>query len=677
MSTKLTSMRIVSKYLLVLGFLLVAFVLRLQHLLARVFHIDEYISMLAVQMTVEKGAPIFPSGLFYDHGLLVSYLTAPFIGLLGFSEEIARWPSLLIGLVTVAGFYAVGSRLFKSQAAGLFAMAFAVLDPTMIVWSARVRMYALAGLLMLLGLHFLIQGFLLNPHPRHRLAAAGCYLGAILTHSVSVVILPVWVLAALISGGLAQKKFGLSRYRHRHVRLEILIVLLLLMLGVGFSVIGQISFLSPTANAGDGGGGIIAVLKKFLEPGVSWQRIDDFLYYYTSPGYWPLIALGGLAILGAIVSLVRGRLAQRDLATLFLGLVFWLTILELGLVLNSTWRKTRYLFILCQSPFLLLAADGLARLGRPLSVLLGRRGQSAAFVGTLLGIAGILGLWGAQALAVANVQGTGGYDAAFAWVKQHWQESDQVMTVHPSAAYLYLDRSDYYATQGTQRVLVDDESEEIVDRYVGSKLLDSVDALNEVLSEDGRLWFVVDTSRLSGRYELFFIQQVFAQMDVVYRAGGVLVFLSRPYPQPVPIEPPFIVNANFDNMIQLGGYSLDLETIAPDGTVQLGLYWRPLADQFTRVYKVFVQLRGDQDQIVAQADHFIFEGLLTGLMIDQHRDQKEWLRDTAHLNLPPALPSGTYRLLVGLYDPETLERVPIVADQSGENAVVLETVTVP
>jgi 4-amino-4-deoxy-L-arabinose transferase-like glycosyltransferase len=132
-----------------------AFVLRLQHLLARVFHIDEYISMLAAQMTVEKGAPIFPSGLFYDHGLLVSYLTAPFISLLGFSEEIARWPSLLIGLVTVASFYVVGSKLFKSQAAGLFAMAFAVLDPTMIVWSARVRMYALAGLFMLLALHFL------------------------------------------------------------------------------------------------------------------------------------------------------------------------------------------------------------------------------------------------------------------------------------------------------------------------------------------------------------------------------------------------------------------------------------------------------------------------------------------------------------------------------------------
>jgi hypothetical protein len=57
--------------------------------------------------------------------------------------------------------------------------------------------------------------------------------------------------------------------------------------------------------------------------------------------------------------------------------------------------------------------------------------------------------------------------------------------------------------------------------------------------------------------------------------------------------------------------------------------------------------------------------------------QGEWLRDTADLTVPQELPSGTYRLLVGLYDPDTFERVPLVADQSGENAVILETVSIP
>ncbi|HXV43808.1 MAG TPA: hypothetical protein VEC96_12155 [Anaerolineae bacterium] len=251
------------------------------------------------------------------------------------------------------------------------------------------------------------------------------------------------------------------------------------------------------------------------------------------------------------------------------------------------------------------------------------------------------------------------------------------MTVHPSAAYLYLNRSDYYATQGTARVLADDESEELVDRYVGSTLVDSLDTLGQALSQSSRLWFVVDVNRLFSRYEPLFIQQIFAQMNLVHQAGPVMVFLSQPYPRPMPAEPLAPVKANFSDLVTLEGYSLDLKTIAPDRTVQLGLYWRPQTSQIPKPYKVFVQLRDDQDQTVAQADHFIFEGLLTGAVMGQLKDRHEWLRDTADLALPENLPAGTYRLLVGLYDPDTFERIPIIADTSGENAVLLETISIP
>jgi hypothetical protein len=667
----------IGNYVLVLGLILLAFGLRFQYLLARVFHIDEYISMLAAQMTAERGLPVFPSGLFYGHGLLVSYLAAPFLRFLGFSEEIARWPSLLVGTLSVVAFYVGGLRLFKSWAAGLFSLAFATLDVTMILWSARMRMYALAGLLMLLALYFLAEGTFLNPQPRYRLAAVACYLGATLSHSVAVVVLPVWSLATLVTIGLGYRRFKSHVYHHKTVRIEILIMLLLIFFGVVFSMARQIPFLSPGSDAGEGGGGILAVLTKFMDPGLSWERVDDFLYYYTSPGYWPLMALGGLAFLQAIVSMVRGRLSRRDLVTLFLGLVFWLTIAELGLALSHTWRKTRYLFILCQAPFVLLAADGLGRLGKLLSPLFQKRAVSLGQTGAILGVIAILAFWGSPALDLAAVEGTGGYDTAFMWVEKHWQPGDRVMTVHPSAAYLYLHQSDYYATQTTARTLIDDESEEVIDRYVGSTLLDSVDALNRALADTGRLWFVVDISRLFSRYEPLFIQQVFAQMDVAYRGGDVLVFLSRPYPRSVPAEPSFAVDANFADLIRLGGYSLDLSSIAPDGTIQLGLYWQPVTAQLSSPYKVFVQLRNDQDQIVAQADHYIYEGFLTASVLAEAGERGEPLRDTADLTLPPEMPSGTYRLLVGLYDPETFERVPVAGDRSGENAVLLQTVTVP
>jgi 4-amino-4-deoxy-L-arabinose transferase-like glycosyltransferase len=676
MNAKLAARKLTLTYGLMLALLALAFVLRLEHLLARIFHIDEYISMLAAQMTADKGAPIFPSGLFYGHGLLTSYLAAPFLRLFGFSEEMARWPSLLVGMLGVASFYLVGLRLFKSRAAGLFAMTFAALDIQVILWSARMRMYALAGLLMLLVLYFLARGTFLEPKPGYRLAAAACYLGAILSHSVAVVALPVLVAASVIVIALGHKKFRWDWYRRDGVRLEVVIVLVLVLLGVGYSLAEQLPFLSPGAGSGAGGGGVQAVLGKFLEPGVSWERVDDFLYYFTSPAYWPLMLLGVWAMVRALVALVRGELTRRDLATLFLGLVFWLTIAELGLAVTHTWRKTRYLFILCQAPFLLLAADGLARLGESGAALLRTRARSLAPAATVLGIAAILAFWGDPAIGLAAARGTGGYDTAFKWVDEHWQAGDRVMTVHPSAAYLYLGRSDYYATQTTARTLLDDELEE-VDRYVGSDLLDSVAALNQALSQKGRLWFVVDTNRLFSRYELPFVEQVFAQMDVVKRGADVLVFLSRPYPRPLPAQPLVSTQASFGDLIELGGYSLDLDAMAPDRSLQLALYWRPKTAQLSKVYKVFVQLRDEQDDIVAQADHYIFEGFVTASLLEQAGQSGDWLRDSADLVLPTPLPAGRYRLLVGLYDPDSLDRVPVVADRSGENAVLLETVSIP
>lgn len=691
-----------SGYFLILILLLIAFALRLGHLLAGIFHIDEYISMLAAQMTAQKGAPILPSGLLYHQGLLLSYLAAPLLKFAGFSEAVARWPSLLAGVLAVAAFYHVGRRIFDSSLAGLLALTLAAFDPEMILWSARMRMYALAVLLMLLAFYFLLQGLLLRSRRFDRLLGVALYLGAILAHSVAVVALPVWGLALLVGLWLGRQKFNLDWYRQKTMIPELLAAGVLVALGVAFAVGGQIPFLSPgVAEGGSGGngggpGGLLGVFNKFLDPGLSWQRVDDFIYVYTAVQYWPLLLLAGLSFGLAFLAVIRGRLTRRDLAVLCLGLVFLLTMAELGFALTSTWRKTRYLFILCHPAFLLLAADGLARIFESLPRFLPSRppthstgsGQAAdrrpsqanSLLFTpysLLPVLLIAIFWAGPALGIATAKGTGGYHTIFKWVESRWQAGDRMMTVHPSAAYLYLERSDYYATQGTARVFVEDESEELVDRYVGSTLIDSVEGLNEALAESPRLWFVVDNSRLFSRYEPLFVQQLFAQMEVLRQDSGVLVFLSQPYPRPIPAEPLAALNANFSDLIHLGGYSLDLAAVAPDRTVQLGLYWRPQATHIQTPYKVFVQLRNEQNQTVAQADHFIYEGLLTGGIMGQLKEQREWLRDTADLALPENLPPGAYRLFVGLYNPMTLERVPLLADSSGENAVLLETVSIP
>jgi hypothetical protein len=599
---------------LALALLLAAFLLRLDHLLARIFHVDEYISMLAAQMTALKGAPILPSGMLYNQGLLLSYLAVPFSWLShALSEEMLRWPSLLAGLLSVAAFYAAGRRLLASRVAGLFALTFAAFDAPMVLWSGCMRMYALASLFALATLYFVARGTLLAPRPAYRFAAVACFLGAVLSHSVAVVALPAWLAAVFVVLAIRGRQSGMPDGGIGRVTRESigLAVILLLIVAFGFSVIGHVAVLRP--DQPDAGGGVMGLLSSFFDPGVSWQRVDDYVYYFTTRAYWPLAALGGMALIMALAAVVRHRATRRDLVTLLLGLVFFVTLAELSWLLVSTWRKTRYLFVLCQPLFILLAADGLARLLRWMTHIAPPQigWARSPVLGALAGVALISGVWGVPAFGGLGTRGTGDYDTAFAWVATQRQAGDQIMTVHPSAAYLYLGHSDYYAAETRARVLMDDESDELVDRYVGSTLVDSVETLNAVLAEEaarGRLWFVVDRERLFRRYTPLFTQQVFAQMDIVHNQGGVPVFLSHPYPRPAPAQPPVMIEADFG-----------------------------------------------------------------GLMIEQN----EWLRDSTGLVVPAGLAAGEYRLLVGLYDPDTFERVPLTADVSGENAVLLTTLRVP
>jgi hypothetical protein len=55
----------------------------------------------------------------------------------------------------------------------------------------------------------------------------------------------------------------------------------------------------------------------------------------------------------------------------------------------------------------------------------------------------------------------------------------------------------------------------------------------------------------------------------------------------------------------------------------------------------------------------------------------ETVIDVHNVELPPDLPPGQYRVWVGMYQMETMERLPVEGDTSGENAVPLGTIVVP
>lgn len=659
--------------------LLFGFWVRVSFMQGEIYHIDEFISMLAATMVARRGLPILPSGLFYDHGLLFSMLSGAFVALLGFSEIIARWPTVLISTFTIAAYYAAARRLFDSPMVGLLAAAIATLDELSIVWGARARMYSPAHLFVLLSLTLLLDSTLKQPTERGRYLFLATLLAALLSHTVVFLILaPLGATLLLFSLLYRFEWLRQPRLWRQAIVAAVMLAGTLWIVSKGQTG-STVSLQDPNATAAAPPG--LDFLRGFFNPGLAGDRFDDLLDFFAVADYRWLLPLAGLSLLVSLARLLRKRFTFGDIAFLFLALFGALVIFEQGALLTGNWQKSRYLFMIVLPAFFLLGAESIARPLRWAAGLMAKwRPQAGQAWGAnllpLAGVALIAALWGQDAWDTAFAQGAGNYHTAFAYVKEQLQPGDKIMTIHPAAAYLYTGQADYYANQVSAKVIDDDEANALLDRYAGSPLVDSVETFNRVLASGERIWFVVDRSRLYRRYDTLFTQQIFAQMDHVYDTGGVDVFVSRPFPIPLPAQPAHTLNGNFNHLIALQGYTLNPATLAPDGVIPLALYWQPLAESPAAMGqpKVFVQLRNRRGQIVAQADHFLYEGLLTEEAGRNLRQQGHWLRHTADLQLPIPWPKedGPYQIFVGLYNPDTFERVPLLDDASGENAVVID-----
>ena len=143
--------------------------------------------------------------------------------------------------------------------------------------------------------------------------------------------------------------------------------------------------------------------------------------------------------------------------------------------------------------------------------------------------------------------------------------------------------------------------------------------------------------------------------------------LPRKYAHPqVSIE----AVANFGDQIRLIGYDVE-----QTGTfLNLTLYWQAVR-RMDRDYKIFVHLSSlDDGAIVAQHDGMPRDWTY----LTSWWDRNEIVTDTITLDTSGLSP-GHYEVAVGIYNPDTLERLPVV-DQAGtslpEQKLVLPAITV-
>ena len=138
-----------------------------------------------------------------------------------------------------------------------------------------------------------------------------------------------------------------------------------------------------------------------------------------------------------------------------------------------------------------------------------------------------------------------------------------------------------------------------------------------------------------------------------------------------PISHPLRVDLG--ERVDLAGYDLAADRIAPGDTIDLTLYWHPQG-RLTQSLKVFAHLVGPDGKILAQRDSIPVEGArpTTGWR------PGEYIADPIRIAVPRTAAPGRYELRVGLYDPITDERLPASVDGAAQpnGQAILTEITV-
>lgn len=107
--------------------------------------------------------------------------------------------------------------------------------------------------------------------------------------------------------------------------------------------------------------------------------------------------------------------------------------------------------------------------------------------------------------------------------------------------------------------------------------------------------------------------------------------------------------------VALMGYDLDQSWAEPGGALLLTLYWQA-REVVNLPYKLFAHLERANGEVMAQSDDFPACGTIS----TQGWSPGQVIADRHLLRLPAGLPADTYRIRVGLYEPQTGLRMDLL-----------------
>lgn len=624
---------------LTLALLVIAFALRVWALGAQSLWFDEGWSWHLARLPLAEMAAVTAGdrspALYY--GLLHGWMT-----LAGDSEFALRAPSALADTLTTAAVMALSAQLARSRRAGLFAGGLYAVCGFALWYAGEARMYALVAMFATLSSLALLRA-LSRPTGAGRCYAASAVLlaAAIHCHYYAVFLLPAHV--AVVAG---------VAWRARAAQ--------------GWPGAWRIAraWFRPTALA------TLTVLAWLLFARGGFAYDDGFVF--------PLNTVAGRLLefaemLGG-VRVGQERLARSDVWGVLLGVALGAACAALALL--KRWRPLLMALALIALP--LLAATVAVRLVYPersvfhpryliyvvpmVAVLVGQAGAMRTRVARGLGLLGVIALaalWLPGVLTVKTDPRAARDDtrAAVAHVAEALAADDAVVMVRDNFAARY-----YWARLGAP----------------AGRLLAAPEGLHGVLTDEGPV--LGQIAALDARRVRLFLWQddvvdAEKRVETALQANGhqlgefnfgqirlPLYALERRPPVSMAglmtARPP----ARFGAGLDLVGQWMEA-TLRPGDVFHVVLAWRaafPLAADD----KVFVHVVGADGQIAFQRD----KQPLSALQPMTRWSPGRTVHDPYTLLAPPTLAPGEYRVVVGVYDPQTGQRRALAG--GGDSLVV-------
>jgi 4-amino-4-deoxy-L-arabinose transferase-like glycosyltransferase len=626
-------------------------------------HFDEGFKGVTARAIVEGAEP----QLFFEEDMgeepIAIYLVALALRLLGQEPWVIRLASALVGLLTVPLAWYLGRELFRNRLAGLAtALVLAIL-----YWHVSFSRIGMEPILVpfFATLAFAALTRALNTGRLPAFALAGLALGSSLYTYKAGYFVPILALLYVGCAALVDRSF--LRRHGRGLALAALLALLVATPLAVYFLTHLEHFLhrpaSVTSPAGELAGNLLRVLGMFFVQGDANPRSN----LPGRPVLDPFLALLFLVGLGRLlVQASRGHKGGRTRALLPL---LWLVVMVVPTLVTE--HAPHFGRAIGATPAVaLLCAAGIDYVLRGLSRRRGEHGEVKTMSSVSPRFRPRLTIWLAALLALGLAYST----AATARAYFHtWGTSPELFYAYDVGlaqvaeringlsgdewVYLTPTPADHYTLQFLTRRPFDS-----FDGRAGRVYPPHDRAATTIilLQEDGVTLPGLQETRPDGRV-LWTLADAYGQP---YAAAYYVPRGSPPGPQPYH-GAGNVLGDVWSGRVLLLGYLPDREEVAPGETVNVTLYWQALAP-LGKDYTAFVHLLGEHNPVTDGPLWAGHDGQPDGGHYPTTRWQPgEVILDVHPLAIPPDAPPGEYKLEVGLYFLETMERLP-VEDWLGE-----------